>query len=304
VTVTGTDASTGMSATTNFTIVTTPSLAAGSASAGPVSLDVGGPLNGLCMTAEIVSHQFEALTGACGAFGTNQQWVYSPSGGPGAGGTLSALNLCLFVSSPSIGAGAHLIPCGKFSANEQWSYQTKVASLSIFGTLNVTTELVNTASGLCLADPGNNPDGGTQLVLASCSNADGQTWSKQAGPVLSGTPGICLEVNSSGQPVGGSCATDSQDWSLTEGGSVQLAPAGGCLSLGSGFSFSGFDGAAVKLIKGCDPLYHPGDYFLAAPGGQLVNPYTGKCLDYTGTPGAVLRQESCYGTAGEVWGFN
>jgi hypothetical protein len=307
VTVTATDASAGMSATTHFTIVTTQSLAAGSASAGPVSLDVGGPLNGLCLTGlhGATGTGTPAVVAACGAYSSAQQWRYSLNGAPAGGGTLSLTgpNECVTAASGSSGALATLQPCTG-SADQQWSYQNKVAGLSIYFTFDVTTELVNPASGLCLDDPGNNPDGGTQLALASCENSDGQTWSKQAGPVLSGTPGICLEVNSSGQPVGGSCATDSQDWSLTDGGSVQLAPDGGCLSLGPGFNFMGFDGAAMKLIKGCDPLYHPGDYNLSTSGGQLVNPYSGKCLDYAGTPGAVLRQEDCYGTAGEVWGFN
>jgi Ricin-type beta-trefoil lectin domain/Subtilase family len=307
VTVTATDTSTGMSATTNFAIVTTQSLAAGSVSAGQVSLDVGGPLNGLCLTGlhGATGTGTPAVVAACGAYSPAQQWQYSLTGAPGGGGTLSLTgpDTCVAAASASSGALATLQPCSG-SADQLWSYQSTVAGLSIYGTFEVTTELVNPASGLCLADPGNSPDGGTQLALAACSNADGQTWSLPAGPALSGTPGICLEVNSSGQPVGGSCATDSQDWIVTQGGSIQLAPAGGCLSLGPGFNFSGFDGTAVKLIKGCDPLFHAGDYFLSAPGGQLVNPYTGKCLDYTGTPGAVLRQEDCYGTAGEVWGFN
>jgi hypothetical protein len=306
VTVTATDTGTGMSATTNFNIVTTPSLAADSGSAGPVSLDVGGPLNGLCLTGlhGATSTGTPAVVAACGAYSPAQLWRYSLTGAPAGGGTLSLTgpHECVAAASGSNGALATLQPCSG-SADQLWSYQTKVAGLSIYGTFNVTTELVNPASGLCLADPGNNPDGGTQLALAACSNADGQTWSKQGGLALSGTPGICLEVNASGQPVGDSCATDTQDWIVNSGGSIQLAPAGDCLSLGSRF-FSTFDGAAVKLIKGCDPLYHPGDYFLSTVGGQLVNPYTGKCLDYPGTPGAVLRQEDCYGTAGEVWGFN
>jgi hypothetical protein len=305
VTVTATDTSTGKTATTNFTIVTTSSLQASSVPAGQVSLDVGGPLNGMCLTGlhggTDVGTAIAAA--ACGAYPTAQQWQYSPNGAPGSGGRLSLADSgkCVAAASQSSGALATLQSCDG-SAGQQWSYQSNVAGLSIYGTLDVTTGLVNPASGLCLADPGNSPDGGTQLALASCTNADGQTWSLPAGPVLSGTPGICLEVNSSGQPVGGSCSTDSQDWAATQEGSIQLAPAGGCLSVGG--APSTFDGTAVKLISGCNPLYHPGDYFISAQGGQLMNPYTGKCLAYTGTAGARLRQEDCYGSAGEIWGVN
>ncbi len=305
VTVTATDTSTGNSATAHFTIVAAQSLQASGVPAGQVSMDVGGPLNGLCLTGTLGAGTPPAVTDACGINGPAQRWQYSLTGGPGDGGTLTSdvngPSQCLTAAGQSAGALTVLAPCTG-SADQQWSYQSTVAGLSIYGTLDVTTSLVNPSSGLCLADPGNNPDGSTQLALASCTNADGQTWSMPAGPVLSGTAGICLEVNSSGQPVGGSCATDTQDWAVTQDGSIQLAPAGGCLSVSG--APSTFDGTAVKLITGCNPLYHPGDYFISAAGGQLMNPYTGKCLAYTGTAGAKLRQEDCYGSAGEIWGLN
>jgi hypothetical protein len=45
--------------------------------------------------------------------------------------------------------------------------------------------------------------------------------------------------------------------------------------------------------------------WLVAPGGELINNYSGRCLaDSRGGTGTALVQEDCYGLADEIWAVN
>ncbi len=81
-----------------------------------------------------------------------QAWQISPDGTVRVGGR------CLAVSSGAVSWSA----CSQ-SAAQQWQ-------LSVAGTL------VSSASGKCLADPGDDPVTGTQLRVATCAAHPGEVW--------------------------------------------------------------------------------------------------------------------------------
>ena len=96
-----------------------------------------------------------AVLATC-ANATSQRWQ------PQSDGTVRVNGKCLVEGGATVGSKVSIGSCSKATANE-WKLVSAGA---------IATELVNTASGRCAADPAT----GTQLVLAACANAATTTW--------------------------------------------------------------------------------------------------------------------------------
>jgi hypothetical protein len=93
---------------------------------------------------------------------TAQNWTVMPDG------TLRFAGKCLDIpSSPAAsGTSLDLLSCNG-SAGQQWRISAAGAG----------SQVVNPASGLCLADPGDATGNGTAAVVAPCASGDpGQVW--------------------------------------------------------------------------------------------------------------------------------
>jgi GH25 family lysozyme M1 (1,4-beta-N-acetylmuramidase) len=97
----------------------------------------------------------EAVLAAC----TNSGWQHWQ---PQTDGTIRINGWCLAENGTTAGSTISLASCSGAGART-W----KLASAG-----PIATELVNTASGLCAADPAT----GTQLVIAACANTATTTW--------------------------------------------------------------------------------------------------------------------------------
>jgi hypothetical protein len=284
VTATATAPSTDTGSVT-FSIVTVPSLRA---SFHPVPGRVGFSYFGKCMddrhNAAWNGNHIQVWT--CNGK-SRQRWKYLPGGDPGGPGTLTIHGKCLRQWGTSA-ARAVLWTCNG-AVSEGWF-------LAGFGAL------VNRASGRCLAGPQPVRNGG-QLRVRGCDFDINQIWKPPASPVPSGVAGKCVNDRDNaavdGNPVQiWSCnGSERQKWAVRDDGTVRIHRM--CLGV-SGFST--LDGATVDL-ESCSGLAFSGAW-LPGPGGELINSLSGKCLadprDST-TDGRQLRQEDCYGKAGEIW---
>lgn len=95
-------------------------------------------------------------------------------------------------------------------------------------------QLVNGATGLCLADLNGTDKAGTPAVLAACDGSAAQSWTLPPGPLLTGQPGRCLVAAppASGKPARlylGKCQYASdQSWTLRPDGELRVI--GRCLT--------------------------------------------------------------------------
>jgi Ricin-type beta-trefoil lectin domain/Subtilase family/Putative Ig domain len=292
VTVRGRDRVTGQAGSTRFTLVAAGSLTDAFPGSGQVELDRGGPLNGKCLTdkGDGITAGTPVVITSCGSDPAAQAWSYVPDGRPGGSGILAINNMCLSLSGARSGSGARLESCDG-QAGQAWEYLP-------FG------QLLNPASGLCLADPGGSTAQNTQLRISACDNGKAQTWTLAASPIVSGIAGMCLDQPAFDGPVDiAGCDNQArQQWIQEPDGTIQIGP-GSCLDVGQ----SALDGARVAA-GGCGP---PGDnasqVWLLGPGGELINAFSGKCLADPGNAtasGTRLRQEDCYGEPGEIWAVN
>ncbi|HEY6277733.1 MAG TPA: ricin-type beta-trefoil lectin domain protein [Streptosporangiaceae bacterium] len=286
VTVTAADASSARGSV-SFTIVTVPSLAAAFHSvAGPVRFGVAGRClddrNG--STANGNPIQIYTCDGK-----TRQAWTYLPGGNPGGAGTLRVSGKCLDVTGTGNGATGVLWTCDG-SAGEQWA----LAGLG---------QLVSPAAGRCLSGPASGANG-TQVSIADCTGQASQSWTPPASPVPSGVAGKCMDdrnnATSNGNPIqSAACTTSSrQKWTVMPDGTVRIH--GKCLDVSG---LSSLDGAAIDLYT-CSSARLASQQWLTGPGGELINARSGRCLAIPGDStanGTALKQEDCYGNAGEIW---
>ena len=98
----------------------------------------------------------EAVLATCTSSGW-QHWQ------PQTDGTIRINGWCLAENGTSAGSTLSLASCSAAGVARTW----KLVSAG-----PIATELVNTASGLCAADPAT----GTQLVIAACANSATTTW--------------------------------------------------------------------------------------------------------------------------------
>jgi hypothetical protein len=293
VTVTAKDTRTGRTGTTRFSIYVIPSLAAPSlATSGQV---VGGDdFDGSgCLSAAGETAGTEVQMEFCDDASVSQEWEYLPGAAPGAPATLSiTAGICLGLS----GSDAVLQSCNG-SAGQQWEYlPTGVTS----PTGAPTSVLYNPGSGRCL-DGQSTGTAGERVIIAGCSEAAsayGQDWAIDAGfSIVAGT-GRCIESSSSAAVTAACSAGDSSQSFEVTGGTISGPD--GCLAetsllSGHGTSWESCSGnAAINLGQG---VWVPG------PGGELINGYSGRCLDDVGS-GDHLVQDDCYGLPGEEWALN
>ncbi|HEX9034496.1 MAG TPA: ricin-type beta-trefoil lectin domain protein, partial [Streptosporangiaceae bacterium] len=279
VTLAAKDAGTGQIGRVTFRIVSTGSLLDSAPASGHVTLGWGGP----CLTASALTAGSAVTTATCDNQLATQVWSYLPGGAPGDPGTMTVNGMCLSAAA-SQGSQATVSTCDS-SSSQEWQ-------LLGFGLLQ------NRNSGLCLTQV----SASSQAVSEPCGNAR-QGWQLPAGHVLSGVGGLCLGWSGS---YGSSlrirtCTTDPrQQWSWTARGVLQVPPGGWCVDI-----FGRTDGSPIQVGDACYTPTGSGSW-IAGPGGELINAYTGKCLADPGTngPGTALAQEDCYGEAGEIWALN
>jgi hypothetical protein len=270
VTVTATDKATGKAGSTRFTLV-----AAG-------SLTPGTPLAVRVTTGD--TQLFQATPGPCldggaGTAGTTvtlqpcdnappQGWSFQP-GEPGAAGTLTLEGLCL-------GGSLRLEACDRSDATQGW--RMLPGALQNAGTDTCLTAATGRA----------NP-----VSLAPCDPAATlQRWWLYSIEVTSGVPGMCLSADMFTNPRPPWPSTiDSCDRSL-----VVMLTFNSSLADSEGFCLSG------ASYTSCG--FTPDQPWLAGPGGQLIDPASGLCLDdpdNSATPGTRLTLATCAGQLGEIW---
>jgi hypothetical protein len=94
--------------------------------------------------------------------GAAQNWTVESDG------TLRVDGKCMDVAGTTSGTKIELYSCLSADSAQQWRFTS---------TGQLAGELVNPASGMCLADPGDTSTNGTQLVIERCSATDrGMSW--------------------------------------------------------------------------------------------------------------------------------
>lgn len=175
-------------------------------------------------------------------------------------------------------------------ANERWF-------IAGFG------QLVNPRSHKCLTGSASGTNG-AQVWIHTCNGHRNQAWTLPASPVQSGVAGKCLNLRRNKTWNGNKIQIWTcegyvrQRWVVKRNGTVRIH--GKCLDV-AGKSM--LDGAAIDLWK-CTSGRRASQTWLVGPGGELINAHSGKCLAdprNSATNGTVLRQEDCYGDAGEIW---
>jgi hypothetical protein len=136
-------------------------------------------------------------------------------------------------------------------------------------------------------------------------------WTLPAGELVTGATGQCAS-SPGGTDV--PAPVDMASCDPAAAGEMIAVHADGTVERGSycldvlgpdGLYNSSLDGAAVSRTF-CAVQLDPGQVWLPGPGGELINNYSGKCLDDPGDGGSgtALVQEDCYGLAGEIWAVN
>jgi Ricin-type beta-trefoil lectin domain/Subtilase family len=227
---------------------------------------------------------------ACSGASASQQWNYLSDGKPDDTGTLTVGGLCLGLSATR----GVLATCSPGARSQKWEY----LGAGLLGSIS---------TGKCLDVPGTGS--GTAVRVAACTGSGLQGWRLPAGPLVSALTSLCLDNPgdtsfSSTKVKAATCAASAeQNWALRPDGSI-TSSTGLCLS----GKESLLSGSAV-VISFCDSSSSSPDFsqlWIPGPGGELINEESGRCLADPGNAGAgtVLRQEDCYGEAGEIWSLN
>jgi predicted alpha-1,2-mannosidase len=224
---------------------------------------------------------------ACDGTGA-QSWTI------GTNGTVSALGLCLDVQNGGT-TNTTPIDLDTCSGSGAQTWQAGPGGA-----------LVNPESGKCLDDPDSTTTAGTQLDLYTCNQTGAQDWTlpaappSRAGHIVSGAPsGPCLQdkdgsTSNLNPIVTGTCGPASENyWTVEPDGTIRVL--GSCLDVyhsGTG------DGTDVDLYK-CNNT--GSQQWRIEPGGALVNPESGKCLDATSTAGAQVQIDACDQSGEQDW---
>ena len=284
VTVTGTDAGSASGSVT-FTIVVVPSLRASfHPVAGPVHFGVSGKCLDDAANASADGTKIDILT--CDGL-SQQKWTYLPGGSPGGAGTLTIHSKCLDATGAGNLSTGILKTCNG-SAGEQWL-------------LAGSGELVNPASGRCLAGPASGANG-TQVWIQDCLPGTTQSWTLPASPVPSGVSGKCVDdynnLTTSGNKIQiWSCDGKAQQkWVLMRDNTLRIH--GKCLGVSAASTLAG----AAAVLSSCKGT--ASQQWLVGPAGEFINANSGECLADPGDStvnGTALRQADCYGLSGEIW---
>jgi GH25 family lysozyme M1 (1,4-beta-N-acetylmuramidase) len=263
--------------------------------AGPVALDFGGKCLKDAGNRSANGTQAEIWT--CNGSAA-QRWTYVRDG------TVRIHGKCLVgpASPPASGARVKLEPCTGAPAQQWWLAYPR----SIRSSLGATAvALLNSASGMCLSDPGRSKTNGTRVIAGPCDGFRNQAWTLPAGPVSSQIPGRCLDDSGNGTTNGtkivlwacnGSAA---QRWTTEPDGTVRVH--GKCLDVQHGGTTSG----TPADLWSCNGSGAQRWHLVPSDGGvTLVNPASGLCLTDPGDAtanGAGLRIATCAGTTGQLW---
>ncbi len=286
VTVTAKDAATGQTGSVRFMIVSVASLTTTGDAPGRMSLhDIG-----LCLDAGTGQAGSAVTVERCASV-AQQDWTYTALRAPGGGGTLSAGTQCLERS----GSQLVLAACQPGAAAQGWI-------AAGYGMLR------NANGGGCLAVT--RISAGQRVDLGACNEAGDVRWTLPAGSLVAGGSGLCAtgsatdDIPTAIEVLG--CDANTPDQLITLHGDGSLQVNGNCFDVpGPSFAGSALDGAAVEQNL-CDGSTQFSQIWLIGPGGELINDYSGKCLDDPGDggSGSALVQEDCYGSAGEIWAVN
>lgn len=226
---------------------------------GLVRLDLGGKC--LTDTGNRTANLTPAEIWTCNSSSAAQLWTVAQDD------TLRIHGKCLDVYHAGTAAGT---PVDLYTCNggraQQWLVGTR-------------GQLLNPASGQCLADPGGSTTNGTRLQIRSCTRWASRKWTLPAGPVLSQLPGKCLDDSgnrtTSGNPVDlWSCdGTAAQNWRAEPDGTVRVH--GKCLDV---YHAGQASGTPVDLYA-CNGTGAQQWHLIPYRSGvSLVNPASGLCL--------------------------
>ncbi len=286
VTVTAKDAATGMTGSLRFMIVSVASLTTTGDAPGRMSLHD----TGLCLDAGAGQAGSAVRVEQCASV-AGQLWNYSSGGSPGSAGALSAGTQCLGRS----GSTLVLATCQLGSAAQGWI-------AAGYGMLR------NAEGGGCLAV--GRVSASQRVRLGPCNESGDVRWTLPAGPLVAGGRGLCAAGSGAGDIPGPievvGCDANTADQMITVHGDGSIEVTGDCFDVpGPSFISSPLDGTAV-VQNLCEGSTQSSQVWLIGPGGELINNYSGKCLDDPGDGGSgtALVQEDCYGSAGEIWAVN
>lgn len=290
VVVTGTDAKTGQSGSTHFSIVSAGSLAADAPVTASITTDTNftfPPAEGNCLDAG--ADTAGTVVGVSNCTGVVEQlWTHQPEGFPGGPAQLTSNGgLCLGLASGSLVLQA----CDPVNADQGWV-------LLFAGTFK------NAGTGTCVATT----DAADPLVMSACNaNRGSQQWTLVGARLRSAVPGMCLVTDDDGfhtspyviEPCAAPTGTLTFGFDLN--GNVQSSLFR-CM-IGSGRRLDG----TVVNSGSCSANQGPAEDWLEGPGGELINEGSGLCLDDPGnskTAGTELILNDCYGSLGEIWAIS
>jgi ricin-type beta-trefoil lectin protein/subtilase family protein len=286
VTVTARDPVSGQAGSVRFMIVSVASLTRTGAAAGRVSLHD----TGICLDAGPGTAGSAVTVEDCDATAA-ERWIYTAGTAPGAYGTLSAGSQCL----GRAGAQLTLDPCQPRSAAQGW-------------VMAGDGRLRNAEAGGCLRIA--RMAAGQRVRLGACNQAGVVRWTLPSGLLVAGGSGLCAEdAGGTDVPLAvqlARCAASASDEQIMLHADGGIEVGGDCFDVpGPTLIGSSLDGAAV-VQNFCGENEVPAQVWLIGPGGELINNYSGKCLDDPagGGAGTSLVQEDCYGLPGEIWAVN
>jgi lysophospholipase L1-like esterase len=147
-------------------------------------------------------------------------------------------------------------------------------------------------------------EAGMTAAAALVESALAATGETKSGPVRSGIPDKCVDVESSGTANGthvqlyGCDNTAAQNWTFAPGAGGTFRALGGCMDVNAGGTA---DGTPVQLWQ-CNGT--SAQRWQTGPNGSLVNPASGRCLDDPNSTTAdwtQLQIWDCNGTAAQQW---
>jgi GH25 family lysozyme M1 (1,4-beta-N-acetylmuramidase) len=262
---------------------------------GPLALDAGGKC--LKDVGNRSANGTRAEIWTCNGSAA-QRWTYVRDG------TVRIHGKCLVgpASPPVSGAKVKLEPCTGAPAQQWWlTYPRSIGSS--LGATPVT--LRNSASGMCLSDPGRSKTNGTRVIVGPCDGFKDQAWTLPAGPVSSQIPGRCLDDSGNGTANGTkivlrACSgSGGQQWITEPDGTVRVH--GKCLDV----QHSGTTGGTPVDLWSCNGSGAQQWHLVPGGGGaSLVNPASALCLTDPGgatANGTGLQIAACAGATGQRW---